>query len=77
MIILFYFIFVFCLSRGTPMAYEGSQTRGQMGAGATAYITATATWDPSCVFNLHHSSQQGQILNPLRKAKDQTHIPGY
>ena len=21
-----------------------------------AYITATATWDPSCIYNLHHSS---------------------
>ena len=31
-----------------------------------AYTTATATWDPSHVFNLHHSSQQCRILNPLR-----------
>ena len=30
----------------------------------------TATWDPSRVCNLHHSSQQGQILNPLREARD-------
>ena len=30
-----------------------------------ANTTATAMQDPSWVCNLHHSSQQGQILNPL------------
>ena len=39
-----------------------------------AYSTATAMWDPSCVYNLHHSSRQCQILNPLSKARDRTHI---
>ena len=39
-----------------------------------AYTTATATWDPSFTCNLYHSSRQIQILNPLSKAKDQTHI---
>ena len=38
-----------------------------------AYIIATAMWDPSRVFNLHHSSQQCQILNPLSGARDRTH----
>ena len=33
-----------------------------------AYTTATAMWDPSHVCNLHHSSWQRQILNPLSKA---------
>ena len=37
-----------------------------------AYATATAMWDPSCVFDLHHSSQQCRILNPLNKARDWT-----
>ena len=36
-----------------------------------AYATATATQDPSHVCDLHHSSQQCQILKPLSKAKDQ------
>ena len=31
---------------------------------------AIATWDSSHVSNLHHSSQQYQILNPLSKASD-------
>jgi len=39
-----------------------------------AYATATATWDPSPVCDLHHSSGQCQILNPPNKARDQTHI---
>ena len=39
-----------------------------------AYATATATLDPSHVCDLHHSSQQPWILNPLSKARDQTHI---
>ena len=38
------------------------------------YTTATATPDLSCVFDLHHSSQPQQIPNPLRAAKDGTHI---
>ena len=39
-----------------------------------AYTTATATQDPSHVCDIHHSSQQRQILNPLSNARDQTHI---
>ena len=37
-----------------------------------AYATATATRDLSHVCDLHHSSQQSRILNPLSKAKDWT-----
>ena len=36
------------------------------------YTTATATQDPSRVCDLHHSSWQRQILNPLSWARDQT-----
>ena len=39
-----------------------------------AYDTATATWDPSHICNLHHSSWQCQILNPLSETRDWTHI---
>ena len=38
------------------------------------YTTATAMWDPSCICDLHHSSWQCWIPNPLRKARDQTRI---
>ena len=39
-----------------------------------AYATATATPDPSGVCNLHCSSQQHPIFNPLSKARDRTRI---
>ena len=39
-----------------------------------AYITATATWDPSHICTLHHSSRQCQIPDPMIEARDQTHI---
>ena len=37
------------------------------------YTTATAMQDQSRVCNLHHSSRQRRILNPLSKAGDRTH----
>ena len=39
---------------------------------AVGYAIATAVPDPSCICNLHHSSWQCQILNPLNKARDRT-----
>ena len=39
-----------------------------------ARTTATATWDPSHICDLHHSSWQHQILNPLSKARDQNQV---
>ena len=38
------------------------------------YTIAIATWDPSCICNLHHNAQQCQILNPLSEARDWTCI---
>ena len=40
-----------------------------------AYATARATWDPSRIRDLHHSSWQRWILNPLSQARDQTLQP--
>ena len=39
-----------------------------------AYTTATATPDPSRVYNLQQGSRQHWILNPLSKARDRTGI---
>ena len=39
-----------------------------------AYAIVIATTDPSRICDLHHSSWQRQILNPLRETRDQTHI---
>ena len=35
-----------------------------------AYTTARATLDPSCICDLHHSSQQHWILNLLSEDRD-------
>ena len=37
-----------------------------------AYTTATAMPDPRRIYDLHHSSEQSQILNPLSEARDRT-----
>ena len=39
-----------------------------------AFATATATPDLSCICNLHLSSRQCQIFNPLSLGRNQTHI---
>ena len=39
-----------------------------------AYTTATEMRDPSHIYNLHHSSQQCQILNPPNEARDRTGV---
>ena len=54
----------------TPATCGSSQARG----GIRAAATATATLGPNCTCNLHHSSQQHQILNPPSKSRGQTHI---
>ena len=68
----FFFFFFFVQFRAAPVTYGGSQARGQIGAVAAGYTTAIAMPYPSYVCNLHHSSQQHQILNPPSEARDQT-----
>ena len=71
------FLFVcFCLFRAKPSAYGSSQARGWVGATATAVGLhhSTATWHPSRICDLQHSSWQCQILNPLSEARDWTCI---
>ena len=70
---LFYFI-LFYYFRAAPEAYGSSQASGQIGAVAVAYAAVTAMTDPSHICDLCCSLQQCQVLNPLRKATDQTHI---
>ena len=66
---LFFFFF-----RAAPMAFGGSQDGAKLELQLPAYATATASWDPSPICDLHHSSLQCQILNPLSEARDGTHI---
>ena len=49
--------------------YGSSLARNQIGAVAA---TVTATPDPCRIWDLHRSSRQPQILNPLSQARDQT-----
>ena len=39
-----------------------------------AYPTATATWDPSCVCDLHHRLWQSWISHPISEARNRTQI---
>ena len=59
--------------RAVPVAYGDYQASIYLEIELSAYTTATATPDLSRVSDLHHSSWQHRILNPLREAMDQTH----
>ena len=65
----FFFFFLELHSQYTDVPWLGVQSELQL----PAYATAIATPEPSHVCNLHHSSQQHQILNPLMEGRDQTH----
>ena len=72
--ILFYFLF-FGLSvfLGLHLWYMEVPRLGvQLELQLLAYCTATAMPDLSCIYKLHYRSWQGQILNPLNEARDQT-----
>ena len=70
-----FFVFVFFVFLG-PHAWHmdvprlGVQSELQL----LDYTTATATRDLSRVCNSHHSSEQCQIFNTLREARDQTYV---
>ena len=58
--------FFFCLFLGLHLQHMEVLRLGvESGMQLPAYATATATQDLSRFCNLHHSSQQRQILNPL------------
>ena len=72
-----YLIFIIQSSvfRAAPAAFGGSPLLGaELVLQLLAYTTATATADQSHICDLHHSSWQRQIRNPLSKARDQTRI---
>ena len=54
-----------------PAAYGGSQVELELQL--LTNVTATATQDLSRVCDLHQSSQQRWILNPLSEARDHTY----
>ena len=62
----FIYLFTFAFSRAPPRLGAKQELQLQ------AYTRPTAMRDSSRVWDLHHSSRQRRILNPLSKAKDQT-----
>ena len=69
---LFFFLFVFL---GPHLWYMEVPRLGvQLELQLPVYTTTTATQDPSHVCDLHHSSQQHQVLNPMSEARDQTWV---
>ena len=68
---LFIFIyFYFCFSGLHLQHMEVPRLRVKSELQLPAYTTATAMPDPSNVCDLHHSSRQHWILNPLSEASD-------
>ena len=45
----------------------------RVGVQSGLQLPAYAMQVPSLLCDLHHSSQQHQVLNPLREARDRTH----
>ena len=68
------FFFFLCLFRAHLWHMEVPRLGVQSELQLLAYTIATATQDQSCICDLHHSSQQCQILNPLSRTRDQTHV---
>ena len=71
---LFLFFFFFFFLGPHLQQIEVPRLEGELEVQLPAYTTATAMWDPNCICNLHHSSWQHWILNPLSEAMDCTHI---
>ena len=63
--ILFYFVFLGSHLQHLEVPRLGVKSELEL----LTYTTATATLDPGCVCDLHHSSRH---LNPLSKARDRT-----
>ena len=67
-----FYLFIFVFSRAAPTAYGGSEARGLIGAVATSLCQSHSNGGLSRVCDLHHSSQQCRLLNPLNEDRDRT-----
>ena len=66
--------FCFCYLVLHPRHMKFPRLGGESELQLLAYATATAMPDLSRICDLHHSTWQRQILNPLSEARDWTHI---
>ena len=69
-----YFFFFFFFLGLHPRHMEVPRLGAKSELLLPAYATATATWDLSRFCDLHHSSWQRWILNPLSESRDLTRI---
>ena len=70
-----FFFFVFCYFFGQLLRQMEVPRLGvESELYPPAYARATAMQDLSRICNLHHSSRQHRILNPLSKARDRTRV---
>ena len=67
-----YIYFFFCFLRPHPWHMEVPRPGVQLELYLPAYTTATATSDLSHICDIHHSSWQSWIHNPLSEARDGT-----
>ena len=74
--ILFYLFCLFAFSRAAPAAYGGSQARGLIGAVAAKPMPEPQQRGVPAASATYTTAQGNvrEILNPLSKARDQTHI---
>ena len=71
-------IIFFCFILGPQLQHmEAPRLEVEMELQLPAYTTATATQAPSGDCDLHHSSWQCGILNPLSEARDRTCVLMY
>ena len=70
----FLFLFPFCFSGLHPRPMEVLRPGVESELQLPAYIIARASQDLSHICDLHHSSRQCWILNPLNEARDGNHV---
>ena len=71
---LFIYLCIYFALGAAPAAYGGSQGSISELQLLACDATAPATPDPSRICDLHHSSQQRRIPDPLSEARDRTHL---
>ena len=73
--LLLFFVFFFFFFLGLhPWHMEVSRLGVESELQSMTHATAAAMLDPSLICDLHHSSWQHRILNPLSKGRDQTRV---
>ena len=60
--------------KAASVASGSSQAKGAIRATASCLHHSNSKPDPSHIYDLHHSSWQRRILNPLSRARDRIHI---